>query len=357
MLKINKKIELTSNDIIYIYQYLKYNFNKVKKYRNITLLLWNNIERQSFFKFIESMDSWYLKKSKIPYINKNNKINKNIFSHDIYVILNMNITHLFLNFLSIKIQFNKIKTHINTTLKEFFIKNLIFIFVYFIISYIILKLLWEWIDELAWSWSLIKNLDMIKSITSNNLLIQLFFIIIALLVFLFKFLKHYVFYAFPFSKIYVLLEYKMFLYTLFMDKLIIKNKSKIEIWYIDIKKDFINYSSVIWKFLSTEELINYQIFITWSWKAFNLWNYLLSQAIVLDYHLIDEYQKKNVKLKVVMFNELKENIEDLIKELDMTFDTSFWKLKSFFNLFWLMLYFYVVILVLITVAPMIMGAM
>jgi hypothetical protein len=55
-MKDTKKISLAPKDISYIYQYIKFNFNKIKKYRNITLFLSNDTEHQNFFKFIESLD-------------------------------------------------------------------------------------------------------------------------------------------------------------------------------------------------------------------------------------------------------------------------------------------------------------
>ena len=353
-LKKNKKLELWIKDLEYIYQYIILNYNEVKFFKNLQLLITK--KREEIYDFIKIVDKDYIKKTPITYVTWNDQHNSNVFDADTFNILHMDINKEFLEFMRILIDNKKLFKRITDSYNQLFKSKGIMFAIFAIVLYWIIYILW-------WQFLNIDltgvHIDMssIKLFYNNDLVIVLIYATIFFSIFFYKYFQFMPLSEFLFAKYFTLLYYKQLIYIAMVKYYIDRGKKRWDIWYFDIKKEFYNIFTQLFKYLNKDEIAELLFFIENPKVEINIKNPFLKQEIVADYKGIIYIQAYDVKKKMDFFIQIKEKNKIYYNLLRNAFEDEFQKIKEFLNLLWLIMYIVVVLLVVIMIMPVLFSAM
>lgn len=355
--KKEEKLDFTTKDLEYMYQYIVLKYDTIKFYKNVFFMLIKT--KEDFFWFINMLDRDYLKKSSLIYITWEAKHNENLFTVEVNDLLKLELNEELLEYLKTKVanwmMFSKINREYNWLFKSKWVIFLIFVAT----LCIIINVLWSQfkdIEESAW-WRVWVDMGSIFFFYENNTIITLFFLSIIIWIMVMKYIKHLPFMELWFSKYYVLLKYKEQLYSTLLRYYISKKWKIWEIWYINVKAEFMDIYKSIFKYLSSTEISEILFFLENENVEINLKNPLLKQDLVLDYRNFKYIQNNNVKEKIKFFENVKEKNKNYSELLKISYEDEFEKLKWYMNLTWLVLYIVVTLIVMFMVWPVLISAL
>lgn len=355
--KKEEKLDFTIKDLDYMFQYIILKYDTVRFYKNVFFMLIKT--KEDFFAFINMLDKDYLKKSSLIYITWEAKHNENLFTHEVNDLLKLELNEELLEYLKVRVSnwmmFKKIDSEYNWLFKSKWI-----IFLIFVITLSgIIAVLWsqfKWIQEGS-GWSVWVNMSSIFFFYENNFLITLFFLSVIVWMMIMKYIKHLPFMDLNFSKYYVLLKYKEKLYSTLLRYYISKKWKTWEIWYLNVKEEFMDIYRSIFKYLSSNEISEILFFLENENVEINVKNPLLKQDLVLDYRNFKYIQNNNVKEKIKFFQNVKDKNANYSELLKFSYEDEFEKLKWYMNLLWLALYIVVTLVVMFMVRPVLISAL
>lgn len=352
-MKKNKKLELTIKDLEYIYQYIILNYNEVKFFKNLQLLI--SKRREEIYDFIKIVDKNYINKTSITYITSDDQHNSSIFDSDTFNILHTNINKEFIKFLRILIDNKKLFARITDSYNKLFKSKWIMFAIFAIVLYWIISVVWWQFLNIDITWV---NIDMssVNFFYENALTITIIYSVVFFSIFFYKYIKFLPLWDFLFAKYFVLLYYKQLIYMA-MIKYYIDKWKKWDIWYFDIKKEFYNIFSQLFKYLSKDEIAELLFFIENPKVEINIKNPFLKQEIVADYKWIIYIQAYDVKKKMDFFEQIKQKNLVYYNLLRNAFEDELQKIKDFLYLLWLIMYIVIVLIVIIMIMPVLFSAM
>lgn len=355
--KKEEKLDFKIKDLEYMYQYIVLKYDTVKFYKNVFFMLIKT--KDDFFWFINMLDKDYLKKSSMIYITWEAKHNENLFSNEVNDLLKLELNDELLEYLKTKVSnwmmFSKINREYTWLFKSKWIIFLIFV----ITLSIIISVLWAQFKTIKeWSgWWVWVDMSSIFFFYENNIIITLFFLSVIIWIMIMKYIKHLPFMELSFSKYYVLLKYKERLYSTLLRYYITKKWKAWEIWYLNVKEEFMDIYKSIFKYLSWNEISEILFFLENENVEIKLKNPLLKQDLVLDYRNFKYIQNNNVKEKIKFFANVKEKNKNYYELLKISYEDEFEKLKWYMNLTWLVLYIVVTLVVMFMVWPVLISAL
>jgi len=349
-----EKLELWIKDLEYIYQYIILNYNEVKFFKNLQLLITK--KREEIYDFIKIVDKNYINKTPITYVTADDQHNSNIFDNDTFNILHMDINKEFLEFLRIVIDNKKLFKRITDTYNQLFRSKWIMFAIFSIVLYGIIYVLWRQFLDIDLTWV---HIDMSSVIFfyENDAIIVLVYTTIFFSIFFYRYIKFLPLADFLFAKYFVLLYYKQLIYIAMIKYYIDKGKKRWDIWYFDIKKEFYNIFTQLFKYLSKDEIAELLFFIENPKVEINIKNPFLKQEIVADYKWIIYIQAYDVKKKMDFFTQTKEKNKIYYNLLRNAFEDELQKIKDFLYLLGLIMYIIIVLLVVIMIMPVLFSAM
>jgi len=350
----NQKMELWIKDLEYIYQYVVLNYNEVKFFKNLQLLITK--KREELYDFIKIIDKEYINKTSITYVTADDQHNSNIFDNDTFNILHIDINNEFLEFLKMTIDNKKIFKRITDTYNQLFKSKWIMFAIFAIVLYWIIYVLWQQFLNIDLTWVHI-DMSSIKIFYKNDAVIVLVYATIFFSIFFYKYIKFLPLADFLFAKYFVLLYYKQLIYISMIKYYIDRWKKKWDIWYFDIKREFYNIFNQLFKYLSKDEIAELLFFIENPKVEINIKNPFLKQEIVADYKWIIYIQAYDVKKKMDFFIQIKEKNKIYYDLLRNAFEDELQKIKDFLYLLWLIMYIIIVLLVVIMIMPVLFSAM
>ena len=354
-MKKNQKLSLWIKDLEYLYQYIILNYNEVKFFRNLQLLI--SKKREEIYDFIKIIDKNYIKKTPITYVTWDNQHNNSVFDFDAYNLLSLNINKQFIEFLRIIIDNRKLYERIKTSYNKLFRSKWIMFAIFTIVLYGIIFILGYQFLSIDITWVHI-DMSSIRFFYNNVLVITLIYWIISFSIFFYNYIKFLPLWDYLFAKYFVLLYYKESLYTSMLKYYIDKwDKKRWDIWYFDIKKEFYSIFSELFKFLSKDEIWELLFFIENPKVEINIKNPFLRQEIVWDYKRIVYIQAYDVKKKSEFFEQVKEKNKVYYNLSRNAFENEFEKIKDYLYMQWLLMYIVIVILVVIMIMPVLFSAM
>jgi DNA-binding transcriptional regulator GbsR (MarR family) len=353
-MKKNQKLELWIKDLEYLYQYIILNFNEVKFFKNLQLLITK--KREEIYDFIKIVDKEYINKTPITYVTADDQHNSNIFDADTFNILHMDINREFLEFLRIVIDNKKLFKRITDTYNQLFRSKWIMFAIFAIVLYGIIYILWWQFLNIDLTWVRI-DMSSVKFFYYNALPIVILYATIFFSIFFYKYIKFLPLTDFLFAKYFVLLYYKQLIYIAMIKYYIDKWKKTWDIWYFDIKKEFYNIFSQLFKYLSKDEIAELLFFIENPKVEINIKNPFLKQEIVADYKWIIYIQAYDVKKKIDFFEQVKQKNLIYYNLLRNAFEDELQKVKDFLYLLGLIMYIVIVLIVVIMIMPVLFSAM
>jgi len=354
MIKKNQKLELNIKDLEYIYQYIILNYDEVKFFKNLQLLITK--KRENLYDFIKIVDKDYINKTTITYVTADNQHNSNIFDADTFKILHMDINREFLDFLRIVIDNKKLFKRIKDTYNQIFKSQWIMFAIFALVLYGIIYVLGKQFLNIDLTWVHI-DMSSIKFFYNYNLPLVLVYATICFSIFFYKYIKFLPLTDFLFAKYFILLYYKQLIYISMIKYYIDKWKKKWDIWYFDIKKEFYTIFSQLFNYLSKDEIVELLFFIENPKVEINIKNPFLKQEIVADYKWIIYIQAYDVKRKIDFFEQLKQKNLIYYNLLRNSFEDELQKIKEFLYLLWLIMYMAIVLIVVIMIMPVLFSAM
>lgn len=355
--KKDKKLELTIQDLDYIYQYIVLKYENVKFYKNVFFMIMKT--KTEFFDFISMLNKDYLKKSSLIYITGETQHNQSIFSKDTNEFLNYEINSELIEYLKIKIQNGRIFEKIDTEYNGLFLSKSVVFFVFVIVLFWIIHILWNQFTQIkAQTWGGMNiNMDSVFFFYENNLVINLFLFSIVFWLMIMKYIKHFPFMEFWFSKYYLLLKYKEKLYTILLKYYIEKKWKRGEIWYLNTKLEFLDIYHSIFQYLSDNEISEVLFFVENDEVEISLKNPILKQDLILDYKNYQYIQNNNIKEKMNFFHATKEKNYRYYELLKLNYENEIEKLKGYMNLKGLFLYIIVTLIVVLMIGPILISAL
>ena len=353
-MKTNQKLELWIKDLEYLYQYIILNFNEVKFFKNLQLLITK--KREEIYDFIKIVDKNYVNKTSITYVTADEQHNNNIFDTDTVNILHIDINKEFIEFLRIIIDNKKLFKRITDTYHQLFKSKGIIFAIFALVLYWIIYVLWRQFLNIDLTWVTI-DMSSIKFFYNYAMPISIIYATIFFSIFFYKFIKFLPLTEFLFAKYFVLLYYKQLVYTSMIKYYIDRWNKKGDIWYFNIKKEFYNIFSQLFKYLSKDEIAELLFFIENPKVEINIKNPFLRQEIVADYKWIIYIQAYDVKKKMDYFKQIKEKNLIYYNLLRNAFEDELQKIKDFLSLLWLVMYIVIVLIVVIMIMPVLFSAM
>jgi len=354
MSKKSNRLELWIKDLEYLYQYIVLNFNEIKFFKNLQLLI--SKKREEIFDFIKIVDKEHIKKTAITYVTGDDQHNSSIFDNDTFNILHIDINDEFIEFMRILIDNKKLFKRITDTYKQLFKSKWIMFAIFAIVLYWIIYILWKQFLSINLTWVHI-DMSSIKLFYNNDLAIVLVYSTIFFSILFYKYFQFLPLTEFLFAKYFVLLYYKQLLYTAMVKYYIDRWSKSGDIWYFDIKKEFYNIFSQLFKYLSKDEIAELLFFIENPKVEINIRNPFLKQEIVADYKWIIYIQAYDVKKKMDFFQQVKEKNKIYYNLLRNSFEDELEKIKNFVYLVGLIMYIIIVLLVVIMIMPVLFSAM
>ncbi len=349
-----EKLELSIEDLEYLYQYIILNFNEIKFFKNLQLLI--SKKREAIYDFIKIIDKEYIKKTSITYITADDQHNSNVFDNDTFNMLHMDINEEFVVFLRGIIDNKKLFKRIKSSYFQLFKSQWIMYLIFAIVLYGIIYILWKQFLSINLTWVHI-DMSSIKLFYSNDLIIVMVYATISFSIFFYRYIKFLPLWDYLFAKYFVLLYYKQLIYIAMIKYYIHKWKKKWDIWYFDIKKEFYSIFTQLFQFLSKDEIVELLFFIENPKVEINIKNPFLRQEIVADYKWIVYIQAYDVKKKMDFFLQIQEKNKIYYNLLRNAFEDEFGKIKEFLSLLWLIMYIIIVLLVVIMIMPVLFSAM
>ena len=351
----NKKLSLSIQDLEFLYQYIILNFNEVKFYKHLQLLI--SKKREEIYDFIKIVDKDYLKKTALTYVIDDDQHTSSLFDADTFNILHIDINAEFLEFMRILIDNKKLFKRINDTYKKLFKSKWMIFLIFSIVLYGIIYILWNQFLSIDLTWVHV-DMSSVRFFYDNAFAIVIIYSTISFSIFFRRFFKFQPLADYLFAKYYVLLYYKQLLYTAMVKYYIDKWSNRPwDIWYFDIKKEFYAIFSELFKFLNKDEIAELLFFIENPRVEINIKNPFLKQEIVADYKGIIYIQAYDVKKKPEFFKQVKEKNRVYYGLLRNAFEDEFEKIKDFLNMQWLLMYIVIVLLVVFMIMPVLLSAM
>ena len=350
----NEKLELWIKDLEYLYQYIVLNYNEIKFFKNLQLLI--SKKREEIYDFIKIIDKDYINKTPITYVTADDQHNSNIFDLDSFNILHMDINKEFLVYLRTIVDNKNLFRRIETSYNKLFKSKWIMFAMFAIVLYGILHILWQKFLAIDVKWVHI-DMSSIKLFYNYKLVISLIYATISFSIFYYKYIKFIPLGEYLFAKYFVLLYYKQLIYTWLTKNYIDKWKKKWDIWYFDIKKEFYDIFSQLFKYLDKDEIAELLFFIENPKIEVDIKNPFLKQEIVADYKWIIYIQAYDVKKKMDFFEQVKEKNIVYYNLLRNSFEDEFAKIKDELNFLWLMMYIAIVMMVVAMIMPVLLSAM
>ena len=354
MFKKNQKLELWIKDLEYLYQYIILNYNEVKFFKNLQLLITK--KREEIYDFIKIVDKDYINKTPITYVTADDQHNSSIFDNDTFNVLHMDINREFLEFMRILIDNKKLFKRITDTYHQLFKSKWIMFAIFAIVLYGIIYVLWWQFLNIDLTWVHI-DMSSVKLFYENDLVIVLVYITIFFSIFFYKYFQFFPLTEFLFAKYFVLLYYKQLIYIAMIKYYIDRWNKPWDIGYFDIKKEFYNIFTQLFKYLTKDEIAELLFFIENPKVEINIRNPFLKQEIVADYKWIIYIQAYDVKKKMDFFQQIKEKNKIYYNLLRNAFEDELQKIKDFLYLLWLIMYIVIVLLVVIMIMPVLFSAM
>jgi len=354
-MKTNKKLSLSIADLEYLYQYIVLNFNEVKFYKHLQLLIAK--KREEIYDFIRIVDKDYIKKTALTYVIDDDQHTSNLFDNDTFNILHIDINSEFLDFMRILIDNKKLFKRVQDNYKKLFKSKGIIFFIFGLVLYWIIYVLGNQFLSIDLTWVHV-DMSSVKFFYENNLVLVLIYLIISFSIFFWRYLKFLPLTDYLFAKYYVLLYYKQLLYTSLIKYYLDKWPNRPgDIGYFDIKKEFYSIFSQLFQYLNKDEIAELLFFIENPKVEINIRNPFLRQEIVADYKGIVYIQAYDVKKKPEFFKQVKEKNKIYYGLLRNAFEDEFEKIKDFLNMQWLLMYIVIVLLVVFMIMPVLLSAM
>jgi len=349
------RLDLWIKDLEYVYQYIILNYNEVKFFKNLQLLI--SKKREEIYEFIKVIDKDYIKKTPITYVTWDDQHNSSIFDNETFNILHIDINREFLEYMRIVIDNKKLFKRIDDAYKKIFKSKWIMFGIFAIVLYWILVVIWRQFLSIDLTWTRV-DISVVKLFYEYAVVIALIYATISFAVFYSKYIKFLPLWDYLFAKYYVLLYYKQLLYTslvkYYIDKWAWK---KWDIWYFNIKKEYYEIVSSLFQFLTKEEIVELLFFTENPKVEINIKNPFLRQELVSDYKWIIYIQAYDVKRKMDFFEQLKEKNRIYYNLLRNSFEDEFEQIKEWLNFQWLMMYIAIVLLVVMMIMPVLLSAM
>jgi hypothetical protein len=130
-----------------------------------------------------------------------------------------------------------------------------------------------------------------------------------------------------------------------------------EIGYLNIKEEFYNIFTKLFKYMSSNEIAELLFFIENPKSDIKLSNPLLKQEVIADYRNLNYLQTNSVKDKIYFFYEVKEKNKIYANLLRNAFEDEMQKIKDFVNLQGLLMYITIVFLVIFMIMPVLLSVM